>query len=70
MSRERKLGSCRGTAYAEYFLAAAAMAGATMAVWSYMQSLNDTTYLSMRNGIMNQIDGPCSVDADGHIVGC
>lgn len=46
----------RGSAYVEYFLAAAAMAAATMAVWG---SLDSVTFGGTRDAIMDNIQGGC-----------
>ena len=55
---QRGRGRCaqRGSAYVEYFLAAAAMAAATMAVWGSLDSVN---FVPTRDAIMGGIQGDC-----------
>lgn len=53
-----------GTAYVEYFLAAAAMAFATMAVWV---SVHGNAFQGMRNGVMDTIQGPCTLSGSGSV---
>ena len=56
----------QGTAYAEYFLAAAAMAGATMWVWTHVMPSLESDRYRIRNGIMDQLQGPCTLPPAGH----
>jgi hypothetical protein len=62
--------SRRGTVYAEYFIAAAAMAAATFAVWNGLQGPIQRQHEGLRDGIMGALEGPCTVDASRRIVGC
>jgi len=60
----RMLRGHRGTAYVEYFLAAAAMAGATLAIWG---ALGSGAYGPTRDDIMDVIQGSCTVDGSDQI---
>lgn len=66
----KRLMSCRGTVYAEYFIAAAAMAAATFAVWSGLQGSIKSQHEGLRDGIMGALEGPCTVSPGNDIVGC
>jgi len=68
VSTLRTLRSRRGTAYIEYFLAAAAMAVATMAVATRLGSPSvQNQYLGIRDGVMDEIGGDCRLVSDTRI---
>lgn len=57
----RALRSCSGTSYVEYFVVAAAVAVATMALVGNLDNIRQTIYVPEFNRQMDEIKGPVAV---------